>query len=424
MMKILCRRGVPAAHGDVGCGLWRLVFLPVVLLRGRAPIRREDAAPTFGRWRLLAWALAGLVIAGPMPALASGEHGEETAHDEHEEGEALRMDPERREALGIVTAPAVSREFAETVTAPAEVRLDRYRSAIVTPRIPAQVVQRHVRMGDRVEAGQPLVTLSSVEMAEAQADLVEADREWRRVRKLGRQVVSEKRYVAAQVARQRAWARVIAFGMTEPQVEAMLAAGDLSRAVGAFDLLSPRPGTVIRDAFVEGEVVEPGRVLLEVTDENALWVEAQLRPEQASGVRIGAKAQVSRDGRRWIEGEIVQIHHRVDEETRTQAVRIQVTNAGDRLHAGEYVEAVVPVGEGRARVAVPERAVVLLQGAPTVFLAEGEALHPQPVEPGRTVAGWTEILAGLAEGDEVVVQGAFFLKSLLLKSEMGEGHAH
>ena len=423
MMKILCRRGIPAAHGDVWRGFRHLGFLPAVLLRGRVPIRRAEAAPT-SRWQgPLAWALAGLLIAGPIAALASEEHAEE-AHAEHEEGEALRMDPERREALGIVMARAASREFAETVTAPAEVRLDQYRSAIVTPRIPAQVVQRHVRMGDRVEAGQALVTLSSVEMAEAQADLVEADREWRRVRKLGRQVVWEKRYVAAQGARQRAWARVIAFGMTGAQVERLLAAGDVSHATGRFDLLSPRPGTVIRDVFVEGEVVEPGRVLLEVTDENILWVEAKLRPEQASGVRMGATAQVSRDGRTWIEGRIVQLHHRVDEATRTQAVRIQVANAGDRLHPGEYVEAVVPVGEGRARVAVPERAVVLLQGAPTVFLVEGEALHPQPVETGRTVAGWTEILAGVAEGDEVVVQGAFFLKSLLLKSEMGEGHAH
>lgn len=386
------------------------------------------------RWMgILLMALGGLV-----PAWAGeGDHGHaegEVVHageapvgeDEHghEEASPLAMDAAARARLGIVTARAAARPFAESVTAPAEVRLDAYRSAVVTPRIAAQVVRRHVRLGDTVEAGQALVTLSSVEMAEAQADLIEADREWRRVRNLGRQVVSDKRYVAAQVARQRAWARVIAFGMTESQVERLLAGGDVGRATGAFDLLSPRAGTVIRDAFVEGEVVEPGRVLLEVTDEGVLWVEAQLRPEQASGVRIGAVAQVSRDGREWIEGRVIQLHHRVDEATRTQAVRIRVENAGDRLHPGEYVEAVVPVGEGEARVAVPERAVVLLQGAPTVFLVEDHGLEPRPVEVGRTVAGWTEIVAGLSAGTEVVVQGAFFLKSLLLKSQMGEGHAH
>lgn len=57
--------------------------------------------------------------------------------------------------------------------APGEVRLNTYATAQVTPRIPpAQVVAPHARVGDCIERGQPLVTLSSVELAEAQGDLV------------------------------------------------------------------------------------------------------------------------------------------------------------------------------------------------------------------------------------------------------------
>lgn len=379
---------------------------------------------------LLCLALVGLPV---HTVLAEQGHDEDTAgaapvahaeEGDHEEEGALKMTAAEREAQGIRTARVEAHALAEAVTAPGEVRMNAYASAQVTPRISAQVVERHARLGETVKAGQPLITLSSVEMAGAQGALIEADREWTRVRKLGREVVSDKRYIAAQVARQQAYATVQAYGMTEAQIARLLADGDAARATGAFDLLSPQAGTVVRDDFVIGEVIEPGRVLFEVSDETSLWVEAQLRPEQAGGVAVGMPARVSRDGTHWLDGKVVQRHHRLDEGTRTQGVRIEVANRDDELHPGEYVDVALETAAANARIAVPEAAVLLMQGAPTVFKLEGDELHPQPVETGVTRGGWTEIKAGLIQGDEIVIQGAFLLKSLALKSQMGEGHGH
>lgn len=375
--------------------------------------------------------LLALLLMGAAPGAAWSQeaHDKEApgAHAEaggHEEGGAIEMTAAEREAQGIRTARVASRALAESVTAPGEVRMNAYASAQVTPRIGAQVVARHARLGERVEKDQRLVTLSSVAMAEAQGALIEADREWSRVRKLGRDVVSDKRYIAAQVARQRAYATVRAYGMTAAQIERLLADSDASRATGEFALLSSQAGTVIRDDFVVGEVVEPGRVLFEVSDESVLWVEAQLRPEQAGAVAVDTPARVSRDGAHWLDGKVVQLHHRLDEGTRTQGVRIEVANRGDELHPGEYVDVTLETAASNARIAVPKDAVLLMQGAPTVFKVEGNELHPQPVETGVTRGGFTEIKAGLAQGDEIVTQGAFLLKSLALKSQMGSGHGH
>ena len=47
-----------------------------------------------------------------------------------------------------------------------------------------------------------------------------------------------------------------------------------------------------------------------------------------------------------------------------------------------------------------------------------------PVRTGEVVGGRTQILDGLKSGDQVVVEGAFALKSQLLKEEMGGGHGH
>ena len=375
---------------------------------------------TFTRALLLSLMLAGL---GLPVSVALAEQGPGEAGG-HEEGGALKMAAAEREAQGIRAERVARRTLSDAVIAPGEVRMNAYASAQVTPRIGAQVVARHARLGEQVEKDQPLVTLSSVEMAGAQGALVEADREWSRVRKLGREVVSDKRYVAVQVARQRGYATVRAYGMTEVQIERLLADGDASRATGSFELLSPQVGTVISDDFVIGEVVEPGRVLFEVSDISRLWVDAQLRPEQAVKVTVGTRAQVRVHGERWLDGKVVQLHQRVDEGTRTKAVRIEVNNEAGQLSPGDYADVLIETADSEARVAVPQESVLLMQGSPTVFKVEGDELHPQPVETGMTRAGWTEIKAGLAEGDEIVVKGAFLLKSLALKSQMGEGDGH
>jgi len=230
--------------------------------------------------------------------------------------------------------------------------------------------------------------------------------------------------VEAQVAYQQAQAKVRAFGMTSGQVKVLARQNDVSKATGSFKLLAPQDGTVTSDDFVIGEVIVPGRVLFEITDESTIWVEARLSPEDASGVTLGTKARVSRDGKQWLEGEVIQLHHRLDERTRTQSVRLQINNANEKLHPGQFVEVALLIGDGTMKLAVLQKAIVLMDGDPAVFKLNGDDIRPQAIETGETYGDWTEVKAGLTTGDEIVVQGAFLIKSLLLKSQMGEGHTH
>ena len=270
-----------------------------------------------------------------------------------------------------------------------------------------------------------LVTLSSVAMAEAQGGLIVADREWQRVKTLGRKAVAERRYTEAQVARQQAFAKVLAYGMQDAQARELLKSGDATKATGEFDLLAPIAGTVLQDDFIVGELIEPGRVLFAISDESVLWVEARVVPNTLSSIKVGAPARVSANGRNWIEGTVVQLHHQLNETTRTQGIRIEVENIDDQFHPGQFAEAEIVTGAGSPVLAVPNEALTLIKGSPTVFKFEGEtAFHAEEVETGPSIGGWTEIRAGLADGDEIAVSGVFFLKSLLLKSSLGEGHAH
>ena len=377
---------------------------------------------------VLALALGGMA---PIPSLAfspddGGEQGKEHEEAHGDEGPEGFIPEEvvRQAGAKIVLTPVTHRRISEEIRVPGEVQLDQYRAAVVAPRIAGQVVARHVRLGDAVSAGQPLVTLSSTEMAAAQGELITASREWRRVRALGREVVSERRYIAAQVAADLARARVLAFGMTPEQVDALVSRDDPSLATGEFDLLAPRDGTVIGDDFILGEYVEPGRSLVEIADESRVWVRAQLRPEQASFLEAGASVRILLPDGAVQEGQVRQIYHKLDEETRTLPVRILVTNTQDRLHPGEYVDVAIPLRTSRKVLAVPASALTLLEGEQVVFLAEEGGYRPVAVAAEDVGSGWVAITDGLAPGQKVVSRGAFFLKSIMLKSQLGEGHAH
>ena len=355
--------------------------------------------------------LASLVVSIPL-AYAEEEEGEEGPVE-------LAFTAEERDELGIEIGIVGERTLFPEITAPGEVMLNTYATSQVAPRIEAQVVDRHARMGEAVESGAPLVTLSSVAMADAVGDLLVGDREWRRVRELGRDVVSESRYVEAQVARQRAYARALAYGMPPSELERLIGNADVSAASGEFTLFALQTGVVIRDAFVLGEVVEAGRVLMELSDLSTLWVEARVDPQLARTIAIGDAVRVTTDDREWFTAAVVQRAPYVDEATRTLDIRLEIRGVTS-LYPGQFVDVAIRTGKGIPTLAVPDEAIMLIQGTPMVFKLEGHEFEPQPVESGIKANGYTTITAGLSAGEAIAVTGVFQLKSLLLKSQIGD----
>ncbi len=349
---------------------------------------------------------------------ASGQHDD----GEHDEG-GVHLTPQQQTAAGIVTEVLTPKDVAGEIRAPGEIRLNAYATSMVTPRIAAQVMKRHARLGDHVKHRTALLTLSSVEMAKAQGEVLVTEREWRRVKKLGREVVSEQRYTNARVTREQARARVQAFGMTKRQLGELISSGDASRADGTFQLLASQSGTVIRDDFIVGELVEPGRVLFEISDESVLWVEAKLTAVQAVQVATGAGAIVIADGRS-LSGKVIQVHHALEEDTRTLGVRIEILNPDDKLHPGLFVDVRIASTGLAPALAVPEAAILRNPDGDWVVFIEHEAGEYKPVEVNvtRTVLGMA-VISGIAPGTSVVTKGAFFLQSELAKAGF-EVHNH
>ena len=372
---------------------------------------------------VLSLALAACSKDAPEAAAAGeGEHAEEGG-EEHEEGaaQAVVMDAAALKAAGIVLAAVQPTTLSEDLRAPGEVVDNAYGTTLITPRVESLVVRRHARLGDEVRAGAPLVTLSSVEVADAQANLKIAEQEWQRVSALGREAVSGRRITEAQVAVERARATARAYGLPGT------AAG---RSNGEFTLTAPHAGRITEDEFVVGERIEPGKTLFRLVDESVVWVDAKLPSGMEVRIAPGSQATVVIGGRR-VPGKVLRSAHRTSDATRNASVRIEVRNDDDRLHGGDFVEVFFEAagasapGQTMTPLAVPTDAIVQIEGETVVFRRDDKgALAPVTVRLGEVIGDRTVIREGLKPGDVVVVAGAFAVKSQILKAQLGEGHGH
>lgn len=333
---------------------------------------------------------------------------------------SLVLDAAAIREAGITLSTASLRNVVDQVRAPGEVKVDAYSTVLVSPRVASQVLARKVKLGEIVKAGDPLVVLSSVEVAETQGQLIVASQDWSRVAALGPQAVSARRYNEALVQRDQARAKLKAYGLSDGQVAALVKRGS-SAADGTFVLLAPHAGRITTDDFLVGERVEPGRTLFTLVSESSVWIEARLAPALAKQARPGASVTVLAHGSE-IKGSVIQRSHQTDEKTRTENVRIRVPNDDDLLHPGELVEARIDIAASSQQLAVPAEAIVMLQNQPTVFVRgkQAGAFEPAALDVGETRDGWTEVKKGLAPGTPYVSKGAFVLKARILRSQLGD----
>ena len=172
---------------------------------------------------------------------------------------------------------------------------------------------------------------------------------------------------------------------------------------------------MIHEDFIVGELAQAGRELFVVTDESTLWVNARLTPEKANNVSVGSSARIKvNEG--WLDGEVIQLQHALDETTRTLSVRVQVANPNDQLHPGQFVSVEIESSGTSGGIAVPVAAVLRSpDGDWQVYVEEAPGRYtPKEVEMIRTV-GERMVVEGLEDGELVVSKGAFFIQSEIAK---------
>ncbi|HPM43484.1 MAG TPA: efflux RND transporter periplasmic adaptor subunit [Candidatus Omnitrophota bacterium] len=199
----------------------------------------------------------------------------------------------------------------------------------------------------------------------------------------------------------------------------------ISGSAGSSDVLSPISGTVTGVFTKEGDRVDTVSAIYTVADMTDLWATLDVYERNIGCVKLGQRV-VIKDTTcpdRIFAGEITYISPRVDEHARTIKVRATVHNPDDHLKLGMFITADIIVPAEGSCIVVPQSAINTVNGKKTVFLKTAEEKFiPREIcvcDETKNEASVT----GIDEGDEVVTDSAFLLKSELLKSKMGDGCA-
>ncbi len=387
-----------------------------------------------GRAKDLALALAvALSLAACGGGSAKDEHaGEKKGEEGHTEGaKELTLTSEEAERAGVKVEAIKSEALGETIQVTATVRPDQDRLARVAPRIEGRITSAPAKLGDRVRAGQTLATLDSVDVAEAhatwtqaQAELRIAEADFKRAESLNaEEIIPRKDFLRAQADRDKATATV---RNAADRLRLLGGAqGASSSGVAGFAVTAPFAGTVIEKKVTLGELGSPSEPMFTIADLSRVWIQADLPEAALAKVRIGANAKVTVPAYpgETFSGRVGHIGAMLDKDTRTIAARIEVANADGRLKPEMFVTATIEAGgDKRNVISLPDAAIVLLEGQPTVFVFEQGAYEARQVEPGERVGGRTVLKSGVKAGEQVVTAGAYALKARKLKSQLGHGH--
>ncbi len=358
--------------------------------------------------------LLAILLLTSGSVFASGEHKETGEHEEAKE-EGIEINAKQRAEANIKVQPITLKNVATTVHVPGEVMVHGYRSQVITPRIDSMVIKRYVVLGDNVKINQPLALLFSVDMANAQGDFIVASNEWKRVKKLGKKVVSAKRYVEAKVGYQQAKARLQAYGMAESEIANLLKETSNNKP-GNYTLFSNQNGIIASDNFKSGEIIQTGRTLFDVVDESILWVEAQVNPENADFIKEGDIAWI-KEGTKIRKAVVSQKNHVLDAITRTLTIRLELDNSDHSFAPGEFVDVEINSNSSEKVLAMPANSVLRSSDGDWQIFIEDEhnKFSSVEVEVVRT-AGDTKVITGIKEGTKVVTSGAFFVQSEIAKS--------
>ena len=317
------------------------------------------------------------------------------AGSDGEEG-GVAISSQTRQNLGIRLAQVESKRFGESFSAIGRIEPDQRRFYDVQTRIPGFVERLLVRaVGDSVSKGQKVAEIYAPELLAAQQEYLAL-----------RQLSSVD---GDGVLRDASRNRLKLLGMSRGEIAAITMSGKSRTRFGVY---APASGVLTELGVREGGQLMAGSSLIQIADLSQVWLIAEVPERDVARLKLGVAVDVQLQSfpGEVLKGKVDHLHPTLVDASRTLRVRIELPNKGNRLHPGMYAN-VEFSGQAREALSVPTESVIATGTRKVVIVKSETGYRPVEVATGQERDRYTEVLNGLAEGEEVVVSGQFLIDS-------------
>jgi cobalt-zinc-cadmium efflux system membrane fusion protein len=301
----------------------------------------------------------------------------------------------------------------------------------VFPPYQGRIVQLFAKLGDNVAKAQPLFTIESPDLIQAESSLIAAagvldltTKALERARQLHdiqgmadkdlEQAISDQQ--SAEGALRASRDGVAIFGKSQTEIDRMVQTRTIDPLLV---VLSPVSGRVTARNAAPGVFVQPGNTPApySVADISRIWMNASVTESDMPLVKKGQEIRVSVMAfpERAFAGRISTVGSTVDPQLHRGLVRAEVDDPKHELLPGMFASFVIVTGDPVTAAAMPLDGVVREgDGSMTVWVtADGHHFTQRVVKLGLQSDGYDQVVDGVRLGERVVVKGAIILDNIV-----------
>ena len=391
-----------------------------------------------------------------------GEAHTEESHSEEKEPTTIKeveLNEAQFKASSITLGTFSDKNLSEVIKANGYTKLPPQNQADVSVFTTGIVKTINVIEGQRVSKGQTIATIESPEFTKIQeayltskSNLEFLKLEFERQKTLSDEEVNSKKVFQKtksdyEIERAR-------FNSLQKQLNTLHISGN-GNTTATVPVVAPISGNITEIYIKIGSNVEAGKPLMNIVDNSKLHVDLLVYEKDLFKVKIGQNVRfvlVNQDNSE-VKGKIFSVGKSFENDTKSVAVHADITNNQQKLIPGMYVNALIDVGSNNVK-ALPTEAIIKADGREFIFVleeghkeeahdekeghnhedgheheeAEGKTFHFQRIEvkSGTTQLGYTQVtlLQKIDANAKIVLKGAYYIQSHLIKNEGGGGHEH
>ncbi len=368
--------------------------------------------------------------------LPTATYNTASAHDGEDHGGAAKpggtisttfmVEKETQFLFGIRTEKIESGDFNQSIQVLGTVVPSPQGNAVIQSPQTGKLISIKVNPGQMVNAGQVIAVVEQSIDAGTQSTIIAQNSDWKAKRN-----EVEAQYEAAKIQYNRLKSiEDIAAKKDITEAKARLEQAEKNRALYQniplqkvqsakyFNLTSPISGVVGNYNYAVGSFINSGETLLEVTNLNKVFVEAQVFANDAAQLKdvekITTSSNIQNDTTSY-SLKLISAAQSVNGANQSQKVIFEIINPKSQFKIGENINLNIFSNNVSSQVVVPNDAIAEINGKPAVFVKDkAEQYSISYINKGTSNGKYTAIIKGIEDGERVVTLGVYQMKTIYL----------